>query len=594
MSMRNSILTAIFLATASASAAAQNGTWTERAAMVVDGSTYGRTWHAAASAGGYFYVFGGFLILNGEWNFVDNPLLRYDPATNAWTVRTGPMRRNRNWDTTGFATGIGFGGTIYAMGDARYQHGSRRYNIATDTWTALTPVLGEDVGDAAGDAMGYGLFGNGAAATSDRIYVGLGWTDAFYEFNPSANDGLGSWTPSVSLPYPCRRPNLAAVDGKIYLAGGYYLPAGASSWYSTTRAFVFDPAKPADGWVEIPSMPAERDLSVSVAANGRMYILSPGQPSLEYDPEARLWNTRTTMPSGIYWNAGASMNVDGRDRVYVTGDESGRMFEFRPPAPPRVSDAYMRIPGGAKIDPGSWTNAAEIEFGATLDLGGTGGTAQLQVEMVPAESAFTGAASVSSPFRGDGLAVTGPFTLTSGAWKAQYRAVHQNGMAGAWTRLGSGEADLYVDQVPPGTPAPASPQGRVRVFNREGDPIPFLWSTVTDDRGWPVTYEIQVSIAGAFQEPLQAVTTSGTTTEIVLPPNVDNLAYAWRVRGFDDVGNPSPWSPPLAFEVYWDDGINHGAGDAARVCGFGAGAGSAVPWLAAALLLAMVVRRASR
>lgn len=586
--MKNLLLASSILLAGALPAAAQNGTWTERAPMTVDGSTYGRAWHTAGSAGGYFYVFGGFLVLNGEWNFIDNPLLRYDPSTNAWTVRTGPLRRNRNWDLAGFATGIGFGGTIYAMGDARYQHGSRRYNTASDTWTVLTPVFGEETGDAAGDAMGYGFFGNGAVATSDRIYVGMGWTNVFYEFNPAANDGLGSWTPSVPLPFPYRRPNLAAIDGKIYLAGGLYLPdSSSSSWYGTTRAYVFDPAKPSDGWVEIPSLPAQVDPAVGAAANGRMYVMAPGQPTYEYDPEARRWNTRATMPNSIYWSAGASMNINGRDRIYVAGDESGRTLEFQPPSPPAATNPFMRVQGGKEIPAGSWTNAASVEFGATLDLGGSGGTAIFQVEVAPASDPFTGTPSVISPSVGGGLAVTTPHPMTTGAWKVQYRAVHQNGMSGTWTRMGAGEADLYVDQVPPGTPSAASPQGRTRVLNRHGDPIPFLWTAVTDDRDEPVVYEVQVSIAGNFQDPLHTIETSGTTAEVLLPPNVDNLSYHWRVRSFDDVGNPSPWSNVLAFEVYWDDGLDHGAGDAARVCGFGVpGGSSAMAVLAALAVLA--------
>jgi MYXO-CTERM domain-containing protein len=68
----------------------------------------------------------------------------------------------------------------------------------------------------------------------------------------------------------------------------------------------------------------------------------------------------------------------------------------------------------------------------------------------------------------------------------------------------------------------------------------------------------------------------------------------WRLRAKDIGGNVSAWSNVNSFRVVFDDRIDHGGGDADKVCGFGVPAGGGAPLsavVAAALLAGAAMRR---
>jgi hypothetical protein len=108
-----------------------------------------------------------------------------------------------------------------------------------------------------------------------------------------------------------------------------------------------------------------------------------------------------------------------------------------------------------------------------------------------------------------------------------------------------------------------------------------------------INYEIQVATDGGFQGiEAQIFSPAGTdAAEVYLA--VSRYDKFWRLRALDVGGNLSEWSPPLAFRVTWNDGINHGSGDAKQGCGLAAA--SAAPWLpgilAALALLAGGMRK---
>ena len=157
--------------------------------------------------------------------------------------------------------------------------------------------------------------------------------------------------------------------------------------------------------------------------------------------------------------------------------------------------------------------------------------------------------------------------------------------------FGSAAADFTVDQTAPADIQGLTPNGsRERIVKKGSGPIRFAWTASSDNGPTAPTYEVEVSMDTPFLNIVMVVPSAGPSEEIALAPNTNNQRYAWRVRAVDGAGNCSAWSPKLTFDVYYDDGKDNGAGDATKICGFGAPGG---PAAAPAILLAAVFAAAA-
>jgi len=156
------------------------------------------------------------------------------------------------------------------------------------------------------------------AAINGKLYAAQGLLPGFkpagfvYEYD-SAGD---AWTQKKPMPHPVHHAAVTALNGKMYLFGGFDLPAaGPPGWNPVNDAWEYDP--PTDGWRAIAAMPTPRGGGVAAVVGGKVYVIGgagpvpdasapvirPRQPQRslgtveEYDPATNRWRTRAPMPT---------------------------------------------------------------------------------------------------------------------------------------------------------------------------------------------------------------------------------------------------------------------------------------------------------
>ena len=115
------------------------------------------------------------------------------------------------------------------------------------------------------------------AAVNGKLYVIGGWGEgkargATYEYDPATD----KWTKKKSMPRPAHHAALAAANGKIYVNGGFVapqdttIPVGAA-WEPIDDAWEYDPA--ADSWKTLAPLPGKRGAAVAVEVGGKIYVI---------------------------------------------------------------------------------------------------------------------------------------------------------------------------------------------------------------------------------------------------------------------------------------------------------------------------------
>src|SRR6185369_15354066 len=101
------------------------------------------------------------------------------------------------------------------------------------------------------------------------VFAGLapGWKPKamVYEYDPAAD----KWTKKKAMALAAHHIALAEHNGKIYVFGGFVLPAsGPAAWQPIDNAFEYDPA--ADSWKALAPMPTKRGAAGAAAAGGKL------------------------------------------------------------------------------------------------------------------------------------------------------------------------------------------------------------------------------------------------------------------------------------------------------------------------------------
>jgi N-acetylneuraminic acid mutarotase len=180
-----------------------------------------------------------------------------------------------------------------------------------------------------------------AAALDGRIYAAggiaqLGTTNAFEVYDPTAD----RWEELPPVPEDLHHLAAAAIAGRIYVTGGYtdVLFQGMSG-----RAFAYDPAT--RSWTRIADMPGPRAAHGMAALGGMLYVIggvgSRPQEVWAYDPATDAWATdRAPLPTRREHLAVAALE----DRLYAVGgrwdDKNVATLEIYDPA----SDGWRRGP----------------------------------------------------------------------------------------------------------------------------------------------------------------------------------------------------------------------------------------------------------
>ena len=188
-------------------------------------------------------------------------------------------------------------------------------SAADDSWTALEPI----------PTIRSGL---GVAVVNNKVYAIGGVNDSGYlstneEYDPLTN----AWTTKASMPTPRSDFGIAVVNNKIYCIGGIiaYNWSGNGEGILSAVNEVYDPAT--DTWENRTSMPTMRQRPKAAAVNGEIYLiggfqypdLPPPQGIIEldkneaYNPKTDTWTTKTPMPNTPSNPTSASLD----NKIYV-------------------------------------------------------------------------------------------------------------------------------------------------------------------------------------------------------------------------------------------------------------------------------------
>ena len=195
--------------------------------------------------------------------------LAYDTRSERWSEPgTLPTGLNHSQATT-------YGGDLYLAGG--YLDGADatgnfwRYEPAANRWTELPPLR-----QARGAAA--------AAVIGDQLYVAAGAPQTYGVSNPDGPyDSLEiydfeteTWSSGPDAPFAVHHVNAAALDGKLYLAGGR-LDAERSS----DEFFSYDPAT--ERWKRLPPLPLGAISSAGVVAAGDKIVVYGGDDELGWE-----------------------------------------------------------------------------------------------------------------------------------------------------------------------------------------------------------------------------------------------------------------------------------------------------------------------
>jgi N-acetylneuraminic acid mutarotase len=270
------------------SARAQSGgIWTTKANMPT-----GRSGLAAAGVGGKLYAVGG---ATSGTTFT-NKLEVYDPLTDSWT--TGADMPIAQYG----AAAATINGQLYVIGGAfGGGKGLWAYDPLANAWTAKTemPSVHAYLAVAVIDNQLYAVGG----------WDGVGnvphWVNKLEVYDPLTD----TWTPKKDMPVSSGNLAAAAIDGKLYVVGGFN-----GTVLDTLQ--VYDPST--DSWVIKTSMPTARSSLTGAAIDGKLYAIGGGGGYTKvevYDPLTDSWTTGADMPTAREEFAAAAIN----GQLYAVG-----------------------------------------------------------------------------------------------------------------------------------------------------------------------------------------------------------------------------------------------------------------------------------
>ncbi len=227
--------------------------WIKKADMIT-----ARTGLSTCVANGRIYAMGGYLTGQGkEFKLVEE----YDPARDKWSRRADMLTERQ------FFSINEIGGKIYAIGGWRVGKAlstTEEYDPWADKWTKKADM----------PAPRYGF---SASVVNGRIYViggchvagspidGRNAVSTVEEYDPVTN----TWTKKTDMPTARVFLTTNAVGGKIYAIGGRRMEGDLTVQLSAVEEY--DPLL--DRWTKKTDMPTKRDWFASSAVNGKIYVM---------------------------------------------------------------------------------------------------------------------------------------------------------------------------------------------------------------------------------------------------------------------------------------------------------------------------------
>lgn len=189
------------------------------------------------------------------------------------------------------------------------------------TWSkaALLPVVQSEWDGAAIGDFFYAVGGEMKRTPQDDKTKA---SDELWIYDAAGN----KWTQGPNMPGSRNHPAVTALDGKLYVFGGYDWPCCNNyPWpYGSTNAWQYDPA--AKAWKTLAPIPRRFGAGMAAAFDGKIYVMAgtdSGQfhsvPDVhEYDPVANTWRARSPMKNAREHVKGAVVD----SLIYVIGGHS--------------------------------------------------------------------------------------------------------------------------------------------------------------------------------------------------------------------------------------------------------------------------------
>ncbi|MGQ0810901.1 MAG: Kelch repeat-containing protein [Nitrospiraceae bacterium] len=166
-----------------------------------------------------------------------------------------------------------------------------------------------------------------AAALQGKIYVvggfaepgfgnvmNLAITDMVEMYDPSTN----RWTTKAPLPAKLHHAGAAVIGDRLYIVGGY-TQSFLSVWHPVATLYVYDPSQ--DRWTEGLAMPTARGALAVTDHAGKIFAIggydgARNSAAVEvYDPAGNSWRIRASLPTARDHLAAVSTN----GKVYAIG-----------------------------------------------------------------------------------------------------------------------------------------------------------------------------------------------------------------------------------------------------------------------------------
>src|SRR5437016_10784127 len=139
-------------------------------------------------------------------------------------------------------------------------------------WIRLAPFP-----QATGELLGVAI--NGKLYAAQGLLPGFKPAGLVYEYDPAAD----AWAQKKPMPHPVHHAGVTALNGKMYLFGGFDLPpSGPPGWNPVSDAWEYDPAT--DGWRALTPMPTARGGGVAAVVTGKIYVIRGAEPASGASP----------------------------------------------------------------------------------------------------------------------------------------------------------------------------------------------------------------------------------------------------------------------------------------------------------------------
>lgn len=173
---------------------------------------------------------------------------------------------------------------------------STKPELDRGTWRTAAPMPTKrtEVAVAALDGKIYVVGGFEKPSLSNVISFAI--TPSVEVYDPVTDQ----WSSKAPLPVGLHHVGLGVVSGRLFVIGGY-AKSGFSVWNPVTTVYAYDPA--ADSWTERAPMPTARGALSVTEHNGKLYTIGgfdrkDNNAQVEiYDPARNVWSNAAPLPT---------------------------------------------------------------------------------------------------------------------------------------------------------------------------------------------------------------------------------------------------------------------------------------------------------